>query len=219
MKGQPRRTNQGTADKGGSFIIVRFRKEASMDRAMTRLAPALALILLASCEARNKNSDQANGATAVENATLTKIPLTSDAFQNGQPIPAQYTCDSDDQTPALKWGEPPAGTKSFALVIDDPDAPKGTFRHWGVFDIPASARSIGGEQKAGKEVSNDFGKPGYGGPCPPQGHGPHHYHFKLFALDVDTLNIGSDAKIVDIENAASKHAIAQGELIGTYERR
>jgi Raf kinase inhibitor-like YbhB/YbcL family protein len=190
-----------------------------MDRAMSRLAPALAFILLASCEASNKNADQPNGATAVENATLTKISLTSDAFQDGQPIPAQYTCDGADQTPSLKWGEPPTGTKSFALVIDDPDAPSGTFRHWGIFDIPASARSIGGEQKAGTEVKNDFGKTGYGGPCPPQGHGPHHYHFRLFALDADTLNIGSDAKIVDIENAASKHAIAQGELTGTYERR
>ncbi len=72
-------------------------------------------------------------------------------------------------------------------MIDDPDAPSGTFRHWGVFDIPDSARSIGGGQRIGTEVTNDFGKPGYGGPCPPRGHGPHHYHFKLFALDADKL--------------------------------
>jgi len=155
----------------------------------------------------------------VENATLAKLTLTSDAFQNGQPIPAQFTCDGADRTPALKWDEPPAGTKSFALVIDDPDAPSGTFRHWGVFDIPASARSIGDSQHVGTEVANDFGKPGYGGPCPPKGHGPHHYHVKLFALNTEKLGVPSSAKVADVENAAKQHAIAQGELVGTYERR
>lgn len=188
-------------------------------RTWIRFAPALALIALTSCGAGNQPSNQTNGETAVENATLTKLSLTSDAFRNGQPIPAQYTCDGADQTPALRWGEPPQGTKSFAIVIDDPDAPSGTFRHWGVFDIPASARSIGGGQKVGTEVANDFGKPGYGGPCPPKGHGPHHYHFKLFALDVDKLNVATGAKVVDVENGATKHAIAQGELVGTYERK
>ena len=155
----------------------------------------------------------------MENATLAKLTLTSDAFQYGQPIPTQFTCDGADRTPALKWDEPPAGTKSFALIIDDPDAPSGTFRHWGVFDIPASARSIGDNQHVGTEVANDFGKPGYGGPCPPKGHGPHHYHFKLFALNTEKLGIASSAKVADVENAAKQHAIAQGELVGTYERR
>ncbi|HYX45202.1 MAG TPA: YbhB/YbcL family Raf kinase inhibitor-like protein [Sphingomicrobium sp.] len=155
----------------------------------------------------------------MDDATLTKIQLTSDAFRDGQPIPSKFTCDGADQSPTLHWRDPPAGTKSFALVIDDPDAPNGTFRHWGVFDIPSSARSIGGSDKLGSEVANDFGKPGYGGPCPPKGHGPHHYHFKLFALDVDRLGLGSGARVVDVENEAAKHAIARGELIGTYERR
>ena len=155
----------------------------------------------------------------MENATLTKLQLTSDAFNEGQSIPAQYTCDGTDQTPALQWSDPPAGTRSFALVIDDPDAPSGTFRHWGVFDIPASSRSIGGSQTAGTEVRNDFGKPGYGGPCPPKGHGPHHYHFKLFALDVETLGLGPEAKIADVEREAENHVLARGELVGTYERQ
>ena len=190
-----------------------------MTHTLVKLAPALALMALASCGAKNQTSNDTQGGTAVENATLTKLSLTSDAFQNGQPIPTQYSCDGGDQTPALKWGEPPQGTKSFALVIDDPDAPSGTFRHWGVFDIPASARSIGGGQKVGTEVSNDFGKPGYGGPCPPKGHGLHHYHFKLFALDTDKLDLSATAKVADVENAAVEHAIAQGELIGTYERK
>ena len=185
----------------------------------TRLAPALLLAALASCGASDRSGNQGNGGNAVENATLTKLQLASDAFQNGQPIPVQFTCDGADQTPALHWTDPPAETKSFALVIDDPDAPSGTFRHWGVFDIPASARAIGGGQRVGTEVTNDFGKPGYGGPCPPKGHGPHHYHFKLFALDVDRLGVSADAKVADVENEAGKHAIAQGELIGTYERK
>ncbi len=154
----------------------------------------------------------------MENATLAKLTLTSDAFRNGQPIPVEYTCDGADQTPVLHWSDPPQGTKSFALVIDDPDAPSGTFRHWGVFDIPPSVRSIGGGQHAGTEVSNDFGKPGYGGPCPPKGHGPHHYHFKLFALDTDKLGLSPNAKVADVERTALQHAIAQGELVGTYER-
>jgi Raf kinase inhibitor-like YbhB/YbcL family protein len=187
--------------------------------ALLKLVPALALVALASCGANNRASNETNGGTAVENATLTQLSLTSDAFRSGQPIPTQFTCDGANQSPALSWGDPPAGTKSFALVIDDPDAPSGTFRHWGVFDIPATARTIGRGQHIGTEVTNDFGKLGYGGPCPPKGHGPHHYHFKLFALDVDKLDVGAGAKVVDVENAARKHAIAQGELIGTYERR
>jgi Raf kinase inhibitor-like YbhB/YbcL family protein len=186
---------------------------------LIRIAPALAFAALASCGASERSDNRGHGGAAVDNATITKLQLTSDAFQDGQPIPAQYTCDGADQTPALHWTDPPSATRSFALIIDDPDAPGGTFRHWGVFDIPASARSIGGGQHVGTEVTNDFGKPGYGGPCPPRGHGPHHYHFKLFALDVDRLDVGSDAKVVDVENEAAGHAIAQGELIGTYERK
>jgi hypothetical protein len=186
---------------------------------LLRIAAAFAVITLASCGASNRASNDAQGGKTVDNATLPKLQLTSDAFREGQPIPTQFTCDGSDQTPTLHWGEPPAGTKSFALVIDDPDAPSGTFRHWGVFDIAASARSIGGSQKIGTEVANDFGKPGYGGPCPPKGHGPHHYHFKLFALDTDKLEVPADAKIVDVEKAAQNHALGEGELIGTYERK
>lgn len=182
-----------------------------------RLAPALLVTALASCGASNHSANQGGG--TVDNTTLAKLDFTSDAFQEGQPIGAQYTCDGAGKAPALKWGEPPAGTKSFALVVDDPDAPSGTFRHWGVFDIPASARSIGGGERTGTEVTNDFGKPGYGGPCPPKGHGPHHYHFKLFALDTDRLGLNTDAKIADIEREAEKHAVGRANLVGTYERR
>ena len=188
-------------------------------QALLKFTSALALVALASCGARNQATNEVNGGTAVENATLTKLSLTSDAFRDGQPIPTQYTCDGADQTPALSWGEPPQGTKSFALVIDDPDAPSGTFRHWGVFDIPPSTRSLAAGQKAGTEVMNDMNKPGYAGPCPPPGHGVHHYHFKLFALNVDKLGLGANAKIIDVESAANQHALGKAELVGTYERK
>ena len=188
-------------------------------RAWRSLAPALLVAALASCGARNESANQANGERTVQNATLTKLSLTSDAFQDGQPIPRQYTCDGANTSPALSWGEPPQGTKSFALVVDDPDAPSGTFRHWGIYDIPASTRSIAAGGSVGSQAVNDMGKAGYGGPCPPPGHGTHHYHFKLFALDVERLDVGSNPKVLDVETAATWHSIAQGELIGTYERR
>jgi hypothetical protein len=187
---------------------------------LPRVLPLMIIVALASCGAsKEPGNNKSNGGTTVENATLTRFSLTSDAFRDGQPIPTQSTCDGANQSPALRWGEPPQGTKSFALVVDDPDAPSGTFRHWGVFDIPASVRSIGAGQKVGTEVANDFGTPGYGGPCPPPGHGPHHYHFKLFALDVDKLDLSSTATIAEIESAAEKHALGRAELAGTYERK
>ena len=186
---------------------------------MLRTLPLIVCLALTSCGARDHAANESNGEAAVENAALTKLELTSSAFQNGQPIPVRYTCDGENRSPSLSWSDPPQGTKSFALVIDDPDAPSGTFRHWGVFDIPASARSIGGGQGVGTEVTNDFGKLGYGGPCPPKGHGPHHYHFKLFALDRVKLNIAAGPKVLDVETEAGKHAIAQGDLVGTYERK
>jgi Raf kinase inhibitor-like YbhB/YbcL family protein len=181
------------------------------------IASIAALIALTSCGV--KSGGNADGGAAVDNATLSKLTLTSTAFEDGQPIPRQYTCDGADRIPALSWDEPPAGTRSFALVVDDPDAPGGTFRHWGVYDIPASARSIGGEEQIGSEAGNDFGKTGYGGPCPPPGHGVHHYHFKLFALPADRLGLGAGAGVADVEAAAGKQALATGELIGTYERK
>jgi Raf kinase inhibitor-like YbhB/YbcL family protein len=188
------------------------------------LAPALLVAALASCGASTHATNETNGGSAVENATLTKISLTSSAFQDGQPIPAQYTCDGANQSPPLSWGEPPQGTKSFALVLDDPDAPSGTFSHWGAFDIPANLRKLdaGAGNSAGSSFAqavNGMGKIGYGGPCPPKGHGPHHYRFKLYALDVDKLGGAANPKVDDVENAAQKHLLGQAQLTGMYERR
>lgn len=155
----------------------------------------------------------------MENATIARLNLTSPEFKDGQPIPAEYTCDGADQPPPLARGEPPPGTNSFAIVVDDPGAPSGLFRHWGAYDIPPATRAIAAGQSIGKQAINGFGKPGFGGPCPPKGHGLHHYHFKLYALDVGTLDVPANAKVEDVEAAAQRHAIGRGELIGTYERK
>lgn len=185
---------------------------------LLKTTPVLLVIATASCNANSHAGNQANGGGTARSATLAKLSLTSKAFANGGPIPAQYTCDGSGQSPALSWSDPPPGTRSFALVIEDPDAPSGTFRHWGLFDIPASARSIEPGQRIGNEVANDFGKPGYGAPCPPKGQ-LHHYRLRLFALAIDRLNMVPNAKVIDVENAAQSHAIAEGDLIGTYERK
>jgi Raf kinase inhibitor-like YbhB/YbcL family protein len=183
----------------------------------TWLVPALLLVALASCGGAGETGNQTSGGNAVE--TLTKFALTSDAFEEGQPIPVQFSCDGEDRSPTLKWGEPPEGTKSFALVVDDPDAPSGLFRHWGAYDIPASTRELAEGASPPGQARNSFGKPGYGGPCPPPGHGPHRYHFKLYALDVDKLGLEPGGNIADVETAAQRHAIGRAELVGTFERK
>ncbi len=184
---------------------------------MRALLPVIACLALISCGSGDKPANQAQGEPAVDNATVTQLSLISEAFEEGERIPVQYTCDGHDEAPALSWGEPPAGTRSFALVVDDPDAPNGTFRHWGAYNIPASARSLDGVPFA--EVVNDFGKPGYGGPCPPPGHGVHHYRFKLLALGVDGLSLPAEAQVADLETEAAKHVVGSAQLTGIYERR
>ena len=178
----------------------------------------LVLTVLAGCSAKEDASNSANADSPVDNAALAKLAVSSAAFQDGQPIPAQYTCDGAGQSPALAWGEPPAETKSFALIVDDPDAPGGVFRHWGAYDLAASTRSLAAGQSVGIQAINGFGKAGYGGPCPPPGRGTHHYHFKLYALSVARLELPPNSKVEEVEIEARKHAIAGGELVGTYGR-
>ena len=150
--------------------------------------------------------------------------LTSPAFDDDQPIPVKYTSDGQNVSPPLQWSDPPPGTKSFALIVEDPDAPSVTFRHWGIYNImgertmlPEAVGHGPKTERLGKGV-NDFGELGYGGPAPPKGHGTHHYHFKLAALDVDELSRSPSMPIVDIWKAAEKHTIGQAELVGTYRR-
>lgn len=148
------------------------------------------------------------------------LMLTSPAFEEGQPIPALFSCDGEDISPELAWSEPPAGTQSLALIVDDPDAPVGTWVHWVVYNLPAERRGLpqgvpGGEQieGGGLQGSNSWGRKDYGGPCPPSG--THRYFFKLYALDI-TLDAGAGLSKEDVEKAMEGHILAQAELMGTY---
>jgi len=148
--------------------------------------------------------------------------LTSTAFADGKPIPARHARDGDNLSPHLIWSDVPEGTRSFVLIIEDPDAPNGVFRHWGVFDIPGGQTELQegfGSKPSGnvRFVENDFGERRYDGPQPPSGHGVHHYIFRLAALDVPDLGVAEDASVEDIWHAARRHMLDEAELVGTYE--
>jgi Raf kinase inhibitor-like YbhB/YbcL family protein len=148
-----------------------------------------------------------------------KIELTSTAFREGDTIPKQYTGDGKDVSPPLQWGEPPAGTKSFALICDDPDAPRGTWVHWVLFNLPAEQRELteGAPAEGGaRQGKNDFGNLGYGGPAPPPGK-PHRYFFKLYALD-RLLDVAAGATKEQVVAALQGHVLAEGQMMGRYGR-
>jgi len=150
--------------------------------------------------------------------------LTSTAFAQGEPIPVQFSCDGDDISPALIWGPPPDGTKTQALIMEDPDAPGGTWDHWILFNIPANTygleenlpitgiNQIPGFISAGR---NSWGRSEYGGPCPPSG--THRYFFKLYALDT-TLSLDENADKSQVLTAMDGHVLAETELMGTFSR-
>ncbi len=151
--------------------------------------------------------------------------LISPAFASGAAIPSEYTCSGADISPPLSWAGLPGATKSLVLVVEDPDAPSsGTFRHWGAFDIPPALKGLpagyGPARRASgfRELRNDFGRVGYGGPCPPSGGGTHHYHFRLLALGRASLGLAPQASILALLKAAEPYAIGRAELIGTYRR-
>ncbi len=151
------------------------------------------------------------------------LKLTSNAFAKGDAIPRRYTCQGDDVSPMLKWTGAPEGTKSFALICDDPDAPRGTWVHWVIYNIPADAGSLAEGIPGSAELPNDarqgindFQNYGYGGPCPPAG-GPHRYYFKLYALDI-ALDLKPGATKKELLAVMQGHALAQGRLMGKYER-
>lgn len=152
------------------------------------------------------------------------MQLTSSAFANGETIPRRYTGEGDDMSPPLAWSGAPRDTKSLALICDDPDAPGGTFRHWAAYDIAPDQAELpeAFPRRAGtghlKQAVNDFGRAGYGGPMPPRGHGPHHYRFRLIALDTDHLRLDKEASVRDVEKAALAHKLAEAALVGLYER-
>lgn len=152
------------------------------------------------------------------------MQLSSSAFSNGSAIPRRYTCDGEDLSPPLGWQAAPATTRSFVLLCDDPDAPAGTWHHWAAYDIPAGQTGLaedasrdGGAVRL-KQAVNDFHRVGYGGPCPPRGHGRHRYHFRLLALAVDHLPLGAKPSCRDVEREARKSIVAEATLVGIYQR-
>jgi Raf kinase inhibitor-like YbhB/YbcL family protein len=147
---------------------------------------------------------------------LMAFSITSAAFRDGDTVPEQFTCDGNDAPPPLTVSDPPKGTQSFALIMDDPDAPGGTFTHWLAYDIPAGGTDL--ETEAGKTLRNSFKRQGYGGPCPPPGHGPHRYFFTVLAVDVPTLTLSGESR-KDLEDTLSTHTIGTARLMGRYERR
>jgi Raf kinase inhibitor-like YbhB/YbcL family protein len=155
--------------------------------------------------------------------TTMRIELTSKAFRNGENIPKQFTGDDKDISPPLQWTDSPEGTKSLALICDDPDAPRGTWVHWVIFNLPAAAREL--EQgvatkdvldNGARQGKNDFGKIGYGGPAPPPGKA-HRYFFKLYALDT-TLDLAAGVTKEQVVAGMKGHALAEGQLMGRYQR-
>ena len=143
-----------------------------------------------------------------------KMKITSSAFQEGANIPSKFTCDGADTSPPLQIADIPSQAKSLALIVDDPDAPSGLFTHWTVWNIPPQSNVVGeGSAPKGVQGTNDFGKSGYGGPCPPSG--THRYYFRIFALDRE-LELPFGAKRGRVDGALKGHVIAQGELMGRY---
>jgi Raf kinase inhibitor-like YbhB/YbcL family protein len=158
-----------------------------------------------------------------QGARTMAFAMSSMSFQNGGDIPRKFTCDGADVSPELSWSEPPAGTQSFALIADDPDAPSGTWIHWVLFDLPPATSSLaegvskidelpGGERQG----RNDFHKIGYNGPCPPPGK-PHRYFFKLYALD-RKLALKPATSKQEVEQAMQGHILGDAKWMGKYQR-
>ncbi len=159
-----------------------------------------------------------------EETAVANIKLTSVAFADGQPIQARYTCDGEDKSPALRWTGLPQGARSTALIVDDPDAPGRVFVHWVLYGIPVSMtelpEGVSGAARTSfgaRNGTNDFGRSGYGGPCPPPGK-PHRYIFTLYALD-GGLDLEPGAGKKELLSAMNGHVLAEGRLVGTYQRR
>ncbi len=148
--------------------------------------------------------------------------LTSTAFANGDPIPMKYTCDDEDISPPLQWKDPPEGTRSFALICDDPDAPVGTWIHWVLYNLPGSTLSLpeavlsdADLPDGGRHGQNSWGRSDYGGPCPPGG--THRYFFKLYALDTE-LELDAGASKEELLRVMEGHVLAEAETMGVYSR-
>lgn len=169
-------------------------------------------LLLTACQSSTLDTSQA-----------AKFKLSSPAFQAGGAIPQKFTCQGEDVSPELNWSEVPANTQSFALIMDDPDAPGGTFTHWVLFDLPADTPQLAegaGPDNTGSPIgvggNNGVNQTGYLGPCPPSG--SHRYYFRLYALDVPSLNLKAGASRSEVEDALKNHIRGAAELMGRYEK-
>ena len=178
---------------------------------------AVLILLFCSC----KDSEEA-GSGAVGGKRM-EIKITSSAFEDGGLIPAKYSCDGADISPPLQWDAVPEGTKSVALICDDPDAPMGTFVHWVIFGLPAETKELAENipsdetlPNGAKQGTSDFGRIGYGGPCPPSG--THRYFFKIYALDTE-IDLAAGASKRELLKAMEGHILGQGQLIGKYKRQ
>jgi len=197
-------------------------------KASLLLALGAWLTLFAACGGGAKSPARTPSPTDTPRAGETPSPggdfrLSSDAFENEESIPARFTCDGENASPPLAWSGAPAETQSFALIMDDPDAPGGVFTHWVLFDLPAETSELpeGVEtserpQVGGVQGSNDADSIGYGGPCPPSGPA-HRYRFTLYALD-GPVNLDPGAKKQEVLDTMDSDILAQAELVGTYGR-
>ncbi len=184
------------------------------------------VLLLAGCSAAGpEESGQPSSAadvTSTKGDSDMSFTLTSTAFEAGGAIPVRYSCVGQDISPPLRWTEPPQATESLALIVDDPDAPIGTFTHWVMYNIPASVQELPEAMAADKELengtrqgNNSAHQTGYKGPCPPSG--THRYFFRLFALDTK-LDLPANADKKQLESAMQEHVLAQTELMGTFAK-
>jgi len=180
-----------------------------------RILVTAAVILLAGALYAQDNYEEGGGAM--------DIKLTSSAFKDGDMIPSRYTCDGEEVSPALAWSGAPEGTKSIALISDDPDAPMGTWVHWVIFNIPPDSRGLPEDVSRDKTLRdgsiqgiNDSREIGYGGPCPPSG--THRYYFKIYALDT-RLKLSPGITKNQLLEAMKGHVLGEGQLMGKYKRR
>jgi Raf kinase inhibitor-like YbhB/YbcL family protein len=178
-------------------------------------AVLVGILVLGGCSSSSSRS--ARGQTT---AAPQSIQVTSTAFREGETIPAEFTCSGADRSPPLRWAVVPSGAVEVALVVDDPDAPGGTFMHWALFALPPENGGVeaGTVPPGARQGKNGFGKVGYGGPCPPKGDPPHHYRFTVYALS-RKVDRPDGASGDDVRRDAEAAAIATGRLVGLFGRR
>lgn len=177
---------------------------------------ALLLALVVACSAGPPTLARSVPSPSIP-AARSGFTLTSDDFVQGGIIPKLFTCDGENKSPELKWGPVPAGTRSFTLIMEDPDAPGGTFTHWVAFDIPPTVTELPeGAQTIAKGGLNGTGKLGYTGPCPPSG--THRYVFTLYALDIPSLSLANGAARTEVTKALMPHVAAEAQLTARYSR-